>query len=175
MRTFATSVPLFLPTMIVVIVLAVALAPAMARRLRCHQVVAALMFIGAGLVLSATLTPLYGAITAGIHSTGTCDTSRMGWASFGTYLSVNETSLNVLLFVPLGIAVGLVPGRAGMALTGSAILVPVVVETIQMLLPILGRSCQTRDVVDNTTGLVIGLGLGWFAARVARARGARTS
>ena len=35
-----------------------------------------------------------------------------------------------------------------------------VVETLQLLLPVLGRGCETADIVDNLLGLVIGLALG---------------
>ena len=162
--------PLFLPGMVIVVAIGLKVAPAAARRLGCSLLVAFLLVISLGMIVSATLTPLYGAMTAGISSTGTCDTSRPGWAPLSTYLHVNETSMNVLLFVPLGVTLGMIPGRRGLILVAGALVLPAAVELTQMLLPILGRSCQTRDIVDNTTGLVIGLLIGWLAAAAMRSR-----
>ena len=174
MRDFAIIVPLFLPGMVVAAVIGLLVAPALARRLGCRVPVAFLLVISLGLIAAATLTPVYGAITDGIVSTGTCDLSRPGWAPLSTYLHVNDTSLNVLLFVPLGISLGLIPGRTGLILAGGAMLLSAAVELTQMLLPVLGRSCQTRDIVDNTTGLVIGLVIGWLLAAAVGSRRLRT-
>ena len=42
----------------------------------------------------------------------------------------------------------------------AAILLPIVIETIQAVVPALGRVCQSGDVVDNWTGLALGLAIG---------------
>ncbi len=148
-------------------------APALARRLGSHGGVAFLLIASLGLIASATLTPLEDAIAAGVASSGTCDAARPGWAPLSVYLHLNETSLNVLLFVPLGISLGLVPGRNGFRMAAAAMLLPAAVELTQMLIPVLGRSCQTGDIVDNTTGLVIGLAIGWLATALGRTRQVR--
>ncbi len=36
----------------------------------------------------------------------------------------------------------------------------VAVETVQALAPALGRRCESGDVVDNVTGLLVGLAIG---------------
>lgn len=66
-----------------------------------------------------------------------------------------------MLFVPLGLAVGLL-GRspATTRVLVAAFALPLAVEAIQSLLPMLGRGCQSRDVVDNLLGLGIGVALG---------------
>ncbi len=44
-----------------------------------------------------------------------------------------------------------------------AIALPVAIETTQLVIPALERGCQSADVFDNLTGLVIGLVLGTLA------------
>jgi glycopeptide antibiotics resistance protein len=80
---------------------------------------------------------------------------------------------NILMFIPLGVTISLVPGsRRKAAIVVAAIALPFAIETIQLLLPALDRACESADVVDNLTGLVIGLGggsvAGWLAATVYR-------
>ena len=41
-----------------------------------------------------------------------------------------------------------------------AIASPFLIETTQLVLPILGRGCQSADVFDNLTGLLIGAVIG---------------
>jgi glycopeptide antibiotics resistance protein len=86
----------------------------------------------------------------------------MGLAPLSEYLHLGgDTSLNVILFVPLGLAIGLL-GRSPVTarLLVAALVSPVVIEAIQSLAPMLGRGCQSRDVVDNVFGFGIGLVLG---------------
>ncbi len=57
--------------------------------------------------------------------------------------------------------IGLVQAsRPRLALILFAVIVPVAIETIQLLAPVLDRGCQSADVVDNLTGLLIGLVIG---------------
>ncbi len=56
----------------------------------------------------------------------------------------------------------------------AAIALPFAIETIQLLLPVLDRACESADVVDNLTGLVIGLGGGVVAGWLGRSLGRRT-
>ncbi|MCW2546248.1 MAG: hypothetical protein JWN96_708, partial [Mycobacterium sp.] len=91
---------------------------------------------------------------------------------------LGDTSLNVILFVPLGLAIGLLgrsPATARMLVAVLAL--PLAIEAIQSLLPMLGRGCQSGDVVDNLLGLGIGLALGMLpsAVRPARNRGLQLS
>jgi glycopeptide antibiotics resistance protein len=57
----------------------------------------------------------------------------------------------------------------------AAIALPFAIEITQMLLPILDRACESADVVDNLTGLVLGLGggvaAGWLGRSMARRPG----
>ncbi len=123
---------------------------------------------GLALVIAFTLTPTREALRFGLTTAGIgCDLSDPV-ASLRTYLSINERSLNVALLVPLGIAIGLLP-RHRLPFLALGILLPFVVEALQLALPVLDRTCQGRDLVDNVAGLLIGvvLGLGaWGLATV---------
>ncbi len=160
MRTFVGVVPASLVALVVAMVVAWALSRPTARWLHASRVLAALVLIGFGLVAAATLVPTAAAMEGG-SSDGVCDFSRVGLASIRELTTVNPTSLNVLLFIPLGVAVGLLPwSRAAAVVAVLAVSLTFVVETIQLLLPVLGRGCQTADMVDNSLGLVIGLLVG---------------
>jgi hypothetical protein len=74
------------------------------------------------------------------------------------------------MFVPLRAAIGLVPrSRRKAAIVIAAIALPFGIETIQLLVPALDRACESADVVDNLTGLAIGLGGGVVAGRLVAA------
>jgi hypothetical protein len=166
MFRFSIQVPLFVPVLVLSVVAGLILARPIARRLATTRWVAFLLVASLGLIVGATLTPLLDALE-GVPSDGICDTSRQGWADLATYTRINSSSLNVALFVPLGVALALLPwNRATAALVVGSLFLPIVVELTQLLLPVLGRGCQTADIVDNTTGLVLGLAAGYLAKRV---------
>jgi VanZ family protein len=132
------------------------------------------LIVSTGAVLAATMTPGAEAPRSLIDS---CDTSRLGPAPLSAYLRFGTTSLNVLLFVPLGWAVtriGRPRGRAVAVLL--AVLLPIAIEVTQLLAAPLGRACQVPDVIDNLIGLGIGLALGLgveLAATWSERRGAQ--
>ena len=45
----------------------------------------------------------------------------------------------------------------------AAIALPFAIEATQLLVPLLGRGCESADVVDNLIGLAIGLAIGLVA------------
>ncbi len=132
----------------------------MARTLRVRWAVAMLFILSLGLIASATLTPSREALRFGALGTGTCDLSRIGIASLAD-LALGDPAFNILLYVPLGLAIGLFPAsRLKAALIVAAIVLPFAIETIQMVAVVLDRACQSADISDNLTGLVIGLVVG---------------
>jgi hypothetical protein len=156
-------VPLSAFALVIAIVVALVLSPAVAGRLRTRRSVAVLLLFGFGLVLAATLVPTAAALEGAV-SDGVCDVSRVGLAPLEDLTSVTFTSLNVLLFVPLGLAVGLLPRTpTAAAVTVAAISLTFLVETIQLVVTVLGRGCQTADIVDNLLGLAIGIAIGTLA------------
>ncbi len=174
MRSFAGAVPLVPFTLAMAIVAALFLSSATARALQTSRFVAGLLLFGFGFVLAITLTP-DGLAMAGEVSDGVCDVSRVGLAPISELTRISSSSLNVLLFVPLGFAVALLPRTRGAAIvTIAAFSLTFVVEGIQLVVTVLGRGCQTADLVDNLLGLVIGLAAGLLIRpllRVARPEG----
>jgi VanZ family protein len=169
LRALAGVLPWFLPGLAITTAIALAVAGGVARRLRTESWIAFLLVMSVGAVLAATIPP-----TAGQwdhpSAPGRCDFGRIGLAPLSEYLHFGDTSLNVVLFVPLGLAVGLLgrsPATAGVLM--AALALPLAIEAIQSLAPVLGRGCESRDVSDNLLGLGIGLALGVLLS-VVRAR-----
>jgi len=159
MRWFVETVPLFLPVLVLAFLAAAISATRIARSARIQPVVAFLLVVSVGLIVAATLTPLETALEDGVASSGTCDMERAGWAPLSMYLRPTGAALNVLLFLPLGMALGMLPRhrRWTMIAVGAGILSPLLVEGTQLLVPALGRGCQAADIIDNTTGVLLGL------------------
>ncbi len=80
---------------------------------------------------------------------------------------MNDTSLNYVLFIQLGVPLGLLPrSRRALGLVIVAFALPWAIEATQLLVPVLGRGCQSADVVDNSLGLLLGLGVTMVAVRL---------
>lgn len=155
------EVPWFWPGAILALAMALASGRRVARTLGTSRVIGAGLVVAVGIVLAATLTPGREALESGAVGGGSCDLSRIGPAPLSVLLGLNEQSLNVLLFVPLGLVIVLLPGsfwKVGLVL--GAVAAPLVIELIQMAVPPFDRACESADVVDNLTGLLIGLLVG---------------
>lgn len=77
-----------------------------------------------------------------------------------------ELAANVVLFVaPVLFAVVATRRPLLVAVAGSGL--SALVETVQALVPALGRSCSTNDWLSNSIGVVIGAVLGAVALRLA--------
>jgi hypothetical protein len=158
------NLPWLRPGIVVAVLLGLALGGAVGRALEASRAVGTLLIASFGFILSATLTPLRFDMEGGVAA-GQCDMSRLWPAPPELLFSLNDASLNVLLFLPLGIAVGLLPASRGRVVAfAAAVTLPFYIETIQLLVTPLLRGCESADVVDNLTGLAIG----WIGAAVAR-------
>lgn len=91
------------------------------------------------------------------------------WA-FPTFGAV-ELMANVLLFVPPVLLFGVAFGRPLPVLLG-AIVASGLIELLQAVLPVLGRSCSTNDLLSNTVGAVLGAALAASALAVSRVEAA---
>jgi hypothetical protein len=157
--------PWFIPGVVIAIVVGAVAARPVARVLSTRPAVAWLLTTSLGIALAATLIPAGAALTDGATSSGTCDLARIGLAPWDELRVISDTSLNVLLFVPLGLAIGLLPpSRRRTVVAVAAMMLPVAIEATQLLVPALDRICQSADVFDNLTGLAIGL-VGGLVAR----------
>jgi glycopeptide antibiotics resistance protein len=165
-RDYLRDFAWFWPGVGLTIVAGVVLSPFVARTLRVRWAVSMLFILSLGLIVSATLTPSREALRFGALGTGTCDLSRIGIASMAD-LALGDPAFNILLYVPLGLAIGLFPAsRFKAALIVAAIVLPFAIETIQMVAVVLDRACQSADISDNVTGLLIGLVVGILASLV---------
>jgi VanZ family protein len=173
LRALAGVLPWFLPGLAITTVIALAVAGRVARRLCTVSWIAFLLVMSVGAVLAATIPPTADGFSGRPSLPGRCDFGRIGLAPLSQYLHLGDASLNVILFVPLGLAVGLLGRSTASARVLVAVLaLPPAIEAVQSLAPMLGRGCQSRDVVDNLLGLGIGLALGVLLS-VFRARRTR--
>lgn len=163
--------PWLLPAAAVALVVSIAASGAVARATGLPRILAAVLILSVGLILAVTLTPQGSALSSGATGSRTCDLSRFGLASLRSYEQFDDPAGNVLMFVPLGFAVGFMPrSRLRAWIVLAAILLPFAIEATQLLVPVLDRSCESGDVVDNLLGLAAGLALGAGAAWLGRVR-----
>lgn len=152
-----SAVAWFLPGVAFSIVASLIVAPSVARTLRTGRLVAWLLALSLGVILSATVTPIDAALDRGGLAGRSCDFSRIGLAPLAELLTVSDTSLNVVLFVPLGLAVGLIPNTRRKVIPILLVLaLPIGIEALQLWAPILARGCESADVIDNLSGLALG-------------------
>lgn len=163
-----SGLPWLVPGLLVSFVVAAAFGGTIARRAGTGPWVGRALIVAIGLILAATLTPDASGL-AGEHGPATCDLRRWTLIPLRTFLAFDDASLNVLLFMPLGVVITALPRRLRGPSILAAAAAPVVIEAIQLVLPAIGRGCESADVVDNLTGLIVGLGVGtlirWSAGR----------
>ena len=159
----------FWPGVAVAVIVAAAASGRLARAWRLSRAVAFGLVFSLGLIVAATLTPSRDALLFGIPGPGTCDLSGFLPPALSDLRTLNDTSLNVLLFLPLGLTVGVAaPSRRTLALVVASVALPFAIEGIQLVVTPLGRACQSVDVVDNLTGLVLGGAIAVLASAAAR-------
>src|SRR4051812_18539364 len=160
------NVPWFLPGVAISVLAAVLLATFAGRSLGSSRVVAAALIVSVGAILAATVTPIAASETAG-GAGRECDMSKASVIPLSELTTLDDRSLNVLLFVPLGLTIGLVPAaRSRFPLLVAATVLPVAIETFQLVAPTLNRGCEASDVVDNVTGIAVGFIAGVVARRL---------
>lgn len=160
----AGALPWLVPGVVISALIGLVARTRLAGYLATNAFVAWLLVVSTGAIVFATLAPLYGMFEPSATGPGRCDFSNLSVIPLQQLLSRNERTLNIILFAPLGLALGLLPRSrltAGLVLVAMAS--PFIIETTQLLLPILGRGCQAIDVIDNLTGLAFGLVIGIVA------------
>jgi hypothetical protein len=152
------TLPWLLPGVVLALVASVVATPAFASWLGVRRGVAWIALFGLGSILASTLSPQDAAFGIPPEAARTCDLSRLSIASFAEMTRGSDATLNILLFVPLGWAIGSAPWSVRQAIAGAgALALPFAVEAVQLLVPVIRRGCESADVVDNLTGLAIGL------------------
>jgi hypothetical protein len=156
----------FWPGVAVVLVMSWVLAPAVARLLRMDRRLAWLLVLTIGLVLAAEATPLRAPFGIDVTAQRPCDLGRRWFATLPEITAMGDVTLDIALYIPLGVAIALLPlsRRSAVAIAGVLALPPLI-EAFQLVVPTLARGCQSGDAIDGLTGLGIGLGVG-LAARL---------
>ena len=175
MIPFANEVPWLVPGSLIALVVSLLAARPVGRWLGVSAVVAGVMILNLGVFLAATLTPQAFGFPVEVAVARTCDMSRIGLASPADWFNPPDTAGNIIALIPLGFAIALIPSsRRKAAVLIGAVALPFVIESIQLIASPLGRGCQSSDVIDNLTGLFLGLAAGavaaWVVGRLAAAR-----
>lgn len=162
------NTPLLIPGVAIALIVAFALGPWTAARTGLSPLLAGMLVFAVGAIVAITLTPG----SSGGFGQSWCGGLRPP-PRLGQLLSISsEHGLNVALFAPLGLLIGLIPRTRPLAIAAVAAgSMPIVIEWIQYSVPRLDRICQTWDAVENLMGLVLGLGIGLaisYARRAAR-------
>lgn len=168
MTEWVAQLPWLIPGCLLAFVVSTLASSRVARWLGCGRLVAWTLLMSVGVILAGTLTPVV--VGGGLERShpGTCDLTRVGLPSMLQLTGSGDALGNIIMFVPLGFAIAVLPWSRRMAavLLGAAAL-PFVIEATQLLVIPLGRTCESADVVDNLTGLVIGLAAGAVVSRLA--------
>lgn len=164
----SSNLPWLVPGIGIALVVSVAASGRVARWLGVTRVAAWVLLMSTGVILSATLTPQ--ALEArGDPGLGRlCELTRIGPPGLAELSSSPVVEGNILMFIPLGFAIAVAPRSSHKrALLVGAFALPFLIEATQFVVTPLGRGCQSADVTDNLTGLVLGLALGALTARLA--------
>jgi hypothetical protein len=166
---WAGVLPWLLPVTGASVMLAIWISRPLARLIPVHPVHAAALVLSLALVLGATLTPLGDDGQVHADARGGCDLSRWRPASAASVMRLNDAGLNIVLFMPLGAAIGFIPPRRPRLVSlGMAAALPFAIEGAQFAISALGRGCEAADVVDNIAGLAVGFAVGYLALRLTR-------
>ncbi len=102
------ELPWLFPGLVATFIVACVAARRLGRWLGAHPVLAFFLILSAGTILSATLTPLG---RTGEHP-GACSLERLTLASLDDIRWESDIRENIVLFIPLGLALGLLPRSA---------------------------------------------------------------
>jgi hypothetical protein len=162
-----SEIPWFWPGVAASILVAFAIGERVARWAGGTRLVGILMVAALGMVVAATLTPGREALESGMTGIGGCDVRRVTPPSVQELAAIPEVGLNMLLYVPLGLAIALLSAtRRRTVIAMLALALPATIEGSQMIALSLDRVCESADIVDNMTGLVLGLAGGWLVTRL---------
>jgi glycopeptide antibiotics resistance protein len=145
--------------MLVFFAIAVLAARTVSRRLGVSAWLAFFLMLTLGGILAVTVAPQH--LTGVVASPATSPASDV-WAIPSAWFADEARRLNVALFVPFGFCVALaMHGRNGRGLLAGALALPFLVEGLQFAVGALHRDPQWQDVIDNLSGLLIGLAFGY--------------
>lgn len=174
-RITQESVPWAIPVIAGSIVAALIVGGVLHRRLGARAWLVAGLIVSIGLIVGITLTS-----NAGYDGTPFIDPrpdpGPWGYLMAPRYwLHVDSRSLNVALFIPLGVSLALlVTGPMRWVVLAVGLAAPWLVEGLQRVLPF-ARDTQWIDVADNSTGFVVGFVLGYLTGLLVSSARRRSS
>jgi glycopeptide antibiotics resistance protein len=161
-----SNFPWFLPGVAISALVSIVISRFVAEKLAISRALGYALVFWLGVILSATMTPnisgLHDPDRAARATTGMawCDLSGIGPPPLDQLDTFNDVSLNVLLFIPLGVLVSAIGRHSWKTLMWAAAL-PFLIEGIQFFFGAsIGRVCQSADVFDNLTGMLLGYVVG---------------
>jgi hypothetical protein len=172
---WVSPLPWLIPACLLALVVSTLASGRVARGLGVTRPVAWMLLMSVGVILAGTLTPVVVENRLDLSHPGSCNLSRIGLPSLIQLNWPGDVLGNMVMFIPLGFAIAVVPRshrKAGVLV--AVVALPFVIEASQLLVAPLGRACESGDVVDNLTGLFIGLAAGAAVCRLAPMAG-RTS
>lgn len=163
-RITQEAVPWAIPLVEAGIVAGVVVGLWLHRRLGARAWLIAALIASVALVVALTLTPNAGGPDDAFTDPRP-DKGAWGYLLAPQYwFHLDSRSLNVALFIPLGLTLALLTrGRVRWIILALGLAMPWLVEGLQSLLPF-NRDPQVIDLVDNSTGFVVGWLLGYAVA-----------
>jgi VanZ family protein len=145
-----SSAPWVIPALIGTVVISLLLHRWLARRFRTAPWFVLALMLCVGAILSITITP-------GNWNPSPYCSLKVAFPRPSDLLALSERSLNIWLFVPLGLTISATPRRrVGLFFFACAMAMPFMIEGFQHFVPDIGRTCQLTDVINNLTGLFLG-------------------
>jgi hypothetical protein len=163
-RITAEAVPWAIPLVLASLALALVVVLVGRRRWGSSAWLLAALMVSATLIVAITLTPNAGD-GEDSFADPRADPGPWGYLREPAYWGhVDERSLNVALFLPLGLVVGALL-RGGWRWVGlcAGVALPWVIEGLQGVLPFT-RDPDLADVADNSTGFLVGFATGLLVA-----------
>jgi VanZ family protein len=147
-----SSAPWAIPALVATLVISLLLHRRLAKNFHTSPWFVLAFMLCLGSILSVTLTP-------GDWNPAPYCSLRVVVPRPADLFSMTERSLNIWLFAPLGLLLTLRP-RLGAVFFAAAMLLPFMIEGLQLVVPGIGRSCQVTDIINNLTGLFFGGAVG---------------
>jgi VanZ family protein len=154
-----SSAPWAIPALVATLVISLLLHRRLAKSFHTSPWFVLAFMLCLGSILSITLTP------GDWHPAPYCSL-RVVFPRPADLFSMTERSLNIWLFAPLGLLLAFTPRpRLGALFFAAAMLLPFMIEGLQLVVPGIGRSCQVTDIINNLIGLFLGGTIG-LSARI---------
>jgi len=149
-----TTLHNFLPNLALTLVISALMAVLVAPVLHLPRWRLALWTVAVSVPLAYTWSA-----TAASPLTDFCATGVTPWLDWNL-VTRREVIANLLLFLPAGFAVAVLPQARWLPALLATLAAPVVVELVQAVHKPLNRACEFGDIINNISGAILGFALG---------------